>query len=401
MSTDDEERMQLSSHAAGLEAAPQSRMFRRELGWTLRLGGPLALGELGWMSTYIVDALMIGRLPHSALSIAASSLGNTIYYALVFFVIYLMNGMESLIAQAYGRGDTRECARLLGQSMWIVLGGTPLTMLLTLGAVRLLPLLGTPADIVAETGRYLWALVWSTAPLLLYMSLRRYLQSLNRVALISASLLTAGVVNLIGDWAFLYGHLGLTARGVAGSGWATCVVRVWMLALLVAGTMLALRATGERVRWELVRPDWSRLRLLLKIGWPSGLEYSTELGISTYLSVLAARFGATLLAAQQVALDLNAFVYMVPAGLSYAAMIRVGQSAGRDDVRGVSRAVRANLVLGMGFITVAALLFTGFARTWAGLYTNDPKVVTAAVPIFLICGVLQLGDARFVIFAAR
>jgi Na+-driven multidrug efflux pump len=43
-----------------------------ELGQTARLGLPLALGELGWMSTYIVDAIMIGRLPHSALAIAAS-----------------------------------------------------------------------------------------------------------------------------------------------------------------------------------------------------------------------------------------------------------------------------------------------------------------------------------------
>ena len=35
--------------------------FTSEVINTLRLGGPLALGELGWMSTYIVDALMLGR----------------------------------------------------------------------------------------------------------------------------------------------------------------------------------------------------------------------------------------------------------------------------------------------------------------------------------------------------
>ena len=60
------------------------------------------------MSTYLVDAIMIGRLPHSALPIAASSLGNTIYYALVFFVIYLLYGLETYIAQAAGRGNKSE-----------------------------------------------------------------------------------------------------------------------------------------------------------------------------------------------------------------------------------------------------------------------------------------------------
>jgi hypothetical protein len=80
--------------------AHEAKSLRSEIGYTLRLGGPLALGELGWMSTYIVDALMIGRLANSPLAISASSLGNTIFYAIVFCAIYLMNGLETLIAQA-------------------------------------------------------------------------------------------------------------------------------------------------------------------------------------------------------------------------------------------------------------------------------------------------------------
>ncbi len=352
------------------------------------------------MSTYIVDALMIGRLSHSALSIAASSLGNTIYYALVFFAIYLLNGLETFIAQAFGRGDREECLRMLAQSMWIVVAGTPLVMLLTLGGVSLLPHFGTPPEIVAETRQYLNALIWSTAPLMLYMALRRYLQSIDRVAAVSVSLVTAAVVNLAADWVFLYGHFGIPAMGVAGSGWATCLVRVWMLGLLLIATSRNLRSWGLRLRKGLFRPDWSRLRALLRIGWPSGLEYSLELGISTYMSILCARLGTIALAAHQVTLDLNAFVYMVPAGLSYAAMIRVGQGAGRNDLRQVRQSASATFTLAMGFSLVAAMLFVGLAPLWAGLYTTDRQVVTTAVPIFLIAGILQLGDTAFVIFAS-
>ena len=379
---------------------PTRDSFGNEVRWSLRLGGPLALGELGWMSTYIVDALMIGRLSHSALSIASSSLGNTIYYALVFFAIYLLNGLETFVAQAFGRGDRPECVRMLAQSLWIVLLGTPLVMLLTLLSLRLLPWFGTPADIVAETHRYLSALVWSTAPLMLYMALRRYLQSVDRVAAVSVSLVTAAVVNLGADWVFLYGHFGVPAMGVAGSGWGTCVVRVWMLALLLLATRRNLRQWGLRVTRSALRPDWPRLKALLRIGWPSGLEYSLELGISTFLSILCARLGTVALAAHQVTLDLNAFVYMVPAGLSYAAMIRVGQGAGRNDLRQVRQAVRATLSLAMGFSLVAAGLFAGLAPVWAGMYTTDPTVVVTAVPLFYIAAVLQFGDAAWVLFAA-
>ena len=361
---------------------------------------PLALGELGWMSTYIVDALMIGRLPHSAASIAASSLGNTIYYAIVFFAIYLLNGLETFVAQAAGRGDRTECVRMLGQSMWIVLIATPAVMLLTLGFGAALPALGVSHEIADATQGYLRALVWSTAPLMVYMALRRFLQSINRVALITTSLVTAAGVNLLFDWIFLFGHWHMPALGIAGSGWATVVVRVWMLLVLVAGTVLAFRQMDLVPGVALFRPDVTRLRALLRVGWPSGVEFSLELGISTFMSLLAARLGTTLLAAHQVTLDLNAFVYMVPTGLSYAAMIRVGQAAGRNDLRGVQRATNATLLLALGYSAASAAMFLGLAHRLASLYTNDGHVVAAAVPLFWLCSLLILGDAAFVVQAS-
>ena len=298
--------------------------------------------SLGWMSTYIVDAILIGRLPHSALAIAASSLGNTIYYAIVFFMIFLLNGLETYIARAAGRGGRSECVVMLMQSMWIVFLGTPVVMGLTLASLLLLPHFGTPPEILESTHNYLRVLVWLTPPLMLYMALRRFLQSINRVLLISVSLITSGIVNWLFDWLFLYGHrffgLGIPAMGIADSGLATVVVRCWMLLLLIPGAVLSFRRLRLWPNLAMLRPGSKRLKALLGLGWPSGLEFSLELGISTFMSILCARLGSTLLAAHQVTLDLNAFVYMVPTGLSYAAMIRVGQAAVRNSLRQVKLA---------------------------------------------------------------
>ena len=127
------------------EQSTKPGLLGAEVKRTAVLGFPLALGELGWMSTYIVDAMMVGRMPHSALSISASSLGNTIYYAIVFCAIRFLTGLETLAAQAYGRGTPegkQEAMHLFAQSLWFVVVGTPLVMLLTLGCV---PLVRRPA----------------------------------------------------------------------------------------------------------------------------------------------------------------------------------------------------------------------------------------------------------------
>ena len=373
--------------------------FGGEILNTLRLGGPLALGELGWMSTYIVDALMLGRL-HSPLAIAASSLGNTIFYAIVFCAIYLMNGLETLIAQAYGRDDDEECMRLLGQSVWFILAGTPLVMAATIGCLHLLPFFGTPANIVGETAKYLHPLIWSTLPLMGYMALRRFLQSIDNVFWITFSLITASFVNWLGDYVFLFGHFGAHPLGIAGSAWGTLVVRLYMLLLLGAGTVLSARRLRLSFRAEMLRPSSRRLRLLFSIGWPSALEELAELGVSTYLSILCARLGEVLLAAQQVVLDLNAFVYQVPGGLSYATIVRTGQAAGRNNEAEVRRAANASLLLGLGFMAVAGTVFAAFSHLWASLYTNSPEVVTASQPIFTICAFLLISDTAFVILAS-
>lgn len=390
----------MSSPTVSAERPPgKSRAFYREIIATLRLGGPLALGELGWMSTYIVDALMLGRL-HSPIAIAASSLGNTIYYAIVFCAIYLMNGLETLIAQAYGRRDTDETLRLLSQAFWFVLVGTPLVMVATLGCLYLLPHFQTPADIVAETTNYLVPLVWSTAPLMAYMALRRFLQSVNNVFWVTLSLITASFVNWLGDYTFLFGHFGVDAMGVAGSAWGTLVVRIYMLLLLTAGSVITIRRLHLRFRVAMLYPDFARIKILLQIGWPSALEVLAELGVSTYQSILCARLGAVLLAAQQVVLDLNAFVYQVPGGLSYATVVRTGQAAGRDSWSEVRRAANASLVLGVGFMAVAGLIFAGFSHQWASLYTTSVEVVVASQPIFTICAFLLMTDTIFVILAS-
>ncbi len=380
-------------------AVEVSTSFGSELRLTARLGWPLALAEVGWMSTYIVDAIMVGRLPHSALAISASSLGNSIFYAILFFAVGLLLGLDAVVSQAFGSGDLREGNRSLAQAILVAAIATPVVMGLTLLSPWVLVRTGVDAAIVRETAVYLRPLVWSALPLLLYMAVRRYLQAVNRTILIMVSLLTANLVNLVGDWAFLYGHLGFRPMGIAGSGVATVVVRVYMLALLAVGLVLSVRSSGVGFRWADLRPDWGRMRVLLRLGWPAGVQSLTELGASTFLVILAGRLGATLLAANQVVLDLNALAYMVPFGLSAATAVRVGQAMGRRDGVQVRRATVAGATLSCSWMLLAAIVFLSIPQLLARAYTNDPAVVRASVDLFFLCACSQMFDGLQVVLS--
>ncbi len=206
------------------------------------------------------------------------------------------------------------------------------------------------------------------------------------------SLLTANLVNWLGDWVFIYGHWGFRPHGIAGSGWATCVVRLYMLSLLVASLAISLRKTPIRLRPNAWRPDWTRLRELYRVSWPIGLQWFGDLSLASFSTVLTSTLGVTMLAANQVVIDVNAFCSMVPMGIQAASAVRTGQGAGRKDGTQVRRAGLAGLTLGGCCMLLASLLFVAAPRFWGSIYTNDPGVVAAAVPVFYICAAYRVFD---------
>ena len=380
------------SGSAKQSRAVPSHSFRSEMRLTTRLGTPLALGELGWMSTYIVDAIMVGHMPHSALAISASSLGNSLFYAIAFVGVGLLYGLDTLVSQAYGRGDTEDGLFSLLQSLFLVALCTPIVMFLATLAPYGLRLIHVNELIVGQTIPYIHALRWSTAPLLLYMAVRHYLQAIDRTFWVMVSLLTATLVNWLFDWLLIYGHGPFHAHGIAGSGWATCVVRLYMLALLVGALAFYIFKNPTTMRVGAWRPHQKRLQDLYRLGWPVGLQYLGDLSLASFATVLTSTLGITLLAAHQVVLDLNAFCAMVPEGLKEASAVRTGQGAGRGDSAQVRRAGYASVSIATIFMTAASLSFVVIPRVWASIYTTDPHVMDAAVPIFLICASRQIFD---------
>ncbi len=372
--------------------ATPSHSFGSEVWLTTRLGTPLALGELGWMSTYIVDAIMVGKMPHSAIAISASSLGNSLFYAIVFAGIGLLYGLDALVSQAYGRGEREDGLFSLLQSLFLVAVCTPVVMLLSTLAPLGLRLIHVDEAIVSQTILYVHALRWSALPLLLYMAVRHYLQAIDRPGWVMVSLLTANLVNWLFDWLLIYGHGPFHAHGIAGSGWATCVVRLYMMALLLVSLLLSLRRTPVQLRAGAWKPNTGRLTQLLRLGWPVGLQWLGDLSLASFSTVLTSTLGVTLLAAHQVVLDLSAFCSMIPLGIQAAAAVRTGQGDGRGDSVQVRRAGYASVLITSICMAGASASFIVAPRLWASIYTTDKAVIAAAIPIFLISASSRIFD---------
>ena len=87
------------------------------------------------------------------------------------------------------------------------------------------------SEVTALAEPYLHAMAWSVPPLLIYAAVRRFLQGISLVRPVMLALVTANVVNAIGNYLLIPGY------GVEGAGWATFGARVYMAGTLALYTV--------------------------------------------------------------------------------------------------------------------------------------------------------------------
>lgn len=205
--------------------------FRSELRALLALAIPVILSELGWVAMGVVDTIMVGKLGSGA--IGAVGISSAAYYAPALFGIGILLGLDTMVSQAWGRQDFHVCHEWLAQGVYLAIAYTPLAM----AAIWAVPLLfvsfGINPAVSGDATVYLRILNLGTLPLLIYAAFRRYLQGVGRVRPVTFTLVSANLINWGGNWALIYGHLGLPAMGLKGSAVSTCLARIYMAAVLV------------------------------------------------------------------------------------------------------------------------------------------------------------------------
>jgi MATE family multidrug resistance protein len=358
----------------------------------IRLALPLVLAELGWMTMAIVDTMMVGRQADSAVAIGAVSLGSILFNSAAIFGTGLMLGLDTLVSHSYGAGDVEDCHRSLVNGVYLSLAITPVLMGVIGLFEPLLRSLDIQASVLNQAIPYLRTLNWGTLPLLLYFVFRRYLQGMNLAKPVMFALVSANLVNLAGNWALVYGHLGFRAMGTVGSGWSTCFARTYMMAVLLAYALYYDHRNKTGLRNAARLPSMPRVWRLVYLGLPAATQFGLEVGVFAVATALIGRLGAVALASHQVALNTASFTYMVPLGISAAAAVRVGQALGRQDAHAASRAGWTAMLLGTGFMGCMAVAFLVLPRAIVRIYTADPALIPPASALLFVAAFFQLFD---------
>jgi MATE family multidrug resistance protein len=383
----------------------RSKDIRAELPALISLAVPLIAGELGWMAMSLVDTVMLGHLPDSSLAMASAALAQVLFNTLCFGIGGVLLGLDSLISQAIGAKEQTQANRWLlhGLVMAVALSAV-LLALFGFGPhlMRLMPVERAVLDLAIPA---MQGLNYGTLPLLLYFTLRRYLQANSHGKSIAFALISANVINAAADWLLIYGHsfnlaghaLVIPAYGVVGSSWATSFARFYLFLVVAIAVWWVDRKHSYGLRGVSRTIEYQHLRKLFVLGAPAGASIFVEIGIFALVTSLIATFGRLALSGHEIALQCASTTFMVPFAISSATSVRVGHAIGRmrigaASVGNVAAAGWSGIGAGAAFMLAASVLMLSIPSHIAHIFTPDPGVIAAAVPLLLIAAGFQFFD---------
>lgn len=370
---------------------------REEMRTLTSLALPIVATNLGTMLIGLVDTLMVGRLSKDAL--AAATLGNVWINGTMLFAMGVVFGMDPIVSQAHGAGDGERAGRALQRGSVVAVGtGLLLGALWTLTEPFLIGM-GQDPLLAREADRYVRVQIPTVPLFMAFVALRQYLQGRGILRPTLWVIFGANVLNAVFNAWLIFGGPGVRPLGLVGAGIASAGTRAVMFVALLALARRLRLFDGAWTPWNRRSFSLAGLREVLRYGFPVGVQFSLEIWAFAAATLMAGRLGTVAVAAHAIVLNMASLSFMVPMGISFAAVTRVGNLLGGDHRSAAQRSAWIAFGMGAAVMGLAGILFAALREFLPTLYTPEPEVVAAAAAILPIAAAFQVFDGVQVVGA--
>lgn len=339
---------------------------------------------------WTVDAAMVGRVGKAEL--AAVGLGGLLVWTLYSFFVGLTSAVNTFVAQADGAGEPRRCGVFLWQGLYGSLVAAVVIYVFRAFAGETLAVMRPSPEVLPLSTSYVKIRMLSAPFFLIHYVFMHFFRGVGDTRTPLKILAVVHGVNVIGDYALIFGKGPFPALGVDGAAWATTLANLIAAAIFTAAAFRPrLRKTyGTVAGW---RFDADEMRRMLRVGLPSAVHYFLDMGSFLVFSAYVARMGTVALAVNQIAIQILALSFMPCQGFAIAATTLMGRyvGAGAPDV--AKRAAYTTLKMGLCYAALIVLLCFGIPESLVRIFNGDPEVVALGRPLMYLAGVFQAFDA--------
>lgn len=380
------------NRANAIDLSSQPNSFVEEIKLTANLGWPIVLSNLTQISLPIIDGVMVGSIHSNQL--AAASLVINLISIPVLLCMGLTMAISPLVSASLGKSDYKSPLEILVNGMFI---GGIFSLLLALifhFGKEVVFHLGQDLEVARIAQDYLVIIAWRLVPFALFSSISRFAQGLGHTRLVMTLNFITIPLNILLNYILIFGHWGMPALELKGAGYGTLLTQLIALILFIVMILRSDRFADYRNDLsQTFRIKLSRIKEIIKIGVPVGIQLSLESGAFAFSGLMAGWLGVQQQAAHQIGIYISSLTYVVSIGICTAGSIRVAFFFGKKDWDSVFAIGRSTVFLALIFgLIFSVLLISGYVNI-PFLFTKDWDVIQFAKIVLLMTALFQLSDA--------
>lgn len=339
----------------------------------LRLALPNIVSNVTIPLLGMIDIAIAGRIGDDT-TIGAFAVGTAIFNFIYWNFAFLRMGTSGLAAQAYGADDKRECAGILGRSLIVAFGIALLLLIFNRPIGRLaMKIMSGSEGVMALATDYFYVRIWAAPAAIGIFSLHGWLTGMQDA---TTPMVVSIINNLVNVGCSLWFVFGMD-MGVVGIAWGTVVAQY--ASLIITLVIIAIRYK-EYIRELSLRAclHIEPLMRFFRINSDAFLRTLCVCVVYTCFTAFSARFGDTILATNELLMNLfMLFSYMLD-GFCYAAESLTGRFIGERNREALRKCIR---LLAVWCAAVAAIYIVAYIFWWEpiiSLFTSSPTIMACA-----------------------
>ena len=356
---------------------------------------PLMCSSILQLLFNAADIVVVGRFAGDN-ALAAVGSNTALINLLTNLFVGLSIGANVLVAQYYGAKKEQDLKETVHTSILLsIYSGIILTIVGIIAARQILTWMQSPPEVLELAVVYLRIYFLGMTSTMVYNFGSAILRAVGDTKRPLYYLLCAGIINVILNLIFVI----VFQMGVAGVAIATAISQT-VSALLVVKCLIQEQG-GIHLELKELRICKDKFLRILQIGLPAGFQ-GTVFSLSNVVIQSAINsFGATVIAGNSAAANIEGFVYMAMNAFYQATISFSSQNFGARQYK------RINKILGIGVLYVIIVglvmgnLVVLFGETLLGIYTSSWEAMEAGmVRLQIVCGTYALCGVMDVLVGA-
>ncbi|MCD8104943.1 MAG: MATE family efflux transporter [Lachnospiraceae bacterium] len=292
----------------------------------MRMALPIALQNLITIGINVADTMMLSMIGETAM--AASSLAAQYINIFQVFCMGLSMGASVLAARFWGSGDLDSLRKTVTIMLRICLAlATVFTLITALAPTAVTRLYTEDVSLITEGVKYLNYSVLTFYFQGISWVCTIVLRSVRKVRLPLVVSVISFVVNIVGNYVFMFGKLGFPAMGVAGAALSTLCVRIVEFVVIVGYFICVEQDIGFRPRHLFLKTRdllGEYIRISLPVLCSDGIG---TLG-STGMTMIIGRMGVVYTSANAIVSVWDRMMSVFYSGVSQTSSVFVGNAMG-------------------------------------------------------------------------